>query len=154
MSRSIGIEQNVDVRFATGAQALRSRAEHLVLDDVERGTVPLQGDGGGEESRRAVVTVGHPHELDAHAVEVPIRLTAVEQPERFPTFEGTIELSALSEHPPQSQLALIGAVTSPSSLLGKLTASTRGFDLEATLRAMLDQVADRLRAASQEHAPS
>lgn len=145
MTRSIAIERNVDVDFETGAQTLCARAETVVLDDVQGGTLALET-SGEEGPRKVVATLSNPHELDPHAVEVPIRLAAVEQPDRFPTFHGAIELSALSEHPPQSQLALVGDLESPSSLLGKLTGSGVS-DLDGALQSVLDRVADRLRSS-------
>lgn len=144
MTHQITIDQHLDLRFDAGADVLRSRADDIVLDDVAGGTLELRAGTGDDDPRRVVASVDPPRDLDPHAVGVPLRLAAVDDPERFPTFRGTIELSALSDNPPQSQLALTGEVEPPAKLLARLGAAGKA-DLDEALDDLLERIATRLR---------
>ena len=148
MERSISFERTVPVDYDAGVAALRQQARELVLDDPEEGTLVLHAEiAGFDVSRRVAVTVGEVTSLDKHAVKVPVTGEAAEKPKRFPTFEGSIELSALSSHPVQSQLALIGHVEAPLGVLGTVGEAAGGTEIgDAVLRALLERISDRLSA--------
>lgn len=148
MERTISVERYVRVAFDAAAEALRSQGPDVVLDDATDGTLELDaGVGGFVVSRPVTPRIDLTRELDPHAVVLPLAWEATDQPRRFPTFDGMLELSDLSHRPPQCQLALVGTVTAPLGLLGTIGEAAGGRQLgDAVLEALLDRIADRLVA--------
>lgn len=146
MERSISFERTVPVDYDTAVAALRDRAADLVLDDPGVDTLVLHAEVAGFDVARTVtVTLDELHQLDPHAVTLPLSWQATERPRRFPTFTGMIELSALSQRPPQSQLALVGTVTAPLGMLGSVGEAAGGTQLaDAVLEALVEQLETRL----------
>lgn len=146
MQRSISFERTVPVDYATAVATLRERSAELVLDDPDASTLVLHAEVAGFDVARTVTVALDPlRELDPRAVALPLSWQAAERPRRFPTFTGMIELSALSQRPPTSQLALVGTVTAPLGVLGNLGEAAGGTELADTvLEALLGQLAARL----------
>lgn len=146
MDRSISFEAAVGVDYDAATAALREQPETIVLDDPQARTLVLHAEVGGFDVARSVtVTIGELRQLDAHAVALPIRWQATEKPRRFPTFDGMVELSAMSQRPPQSQLALVGTVTPPLGVLGTVGEAAGGTQLaDAVLQALVAQMAERI----------
>lgn len=148
MQRSISFERVVPVDYDTAAAVLRDRSADLVLDHTDSDTLVLHAEVAGFDVARTVtVTLGDLRQLDPHAVALPFSWRATEHPRRFPTFTGMLELSALSERPPQSQLALVGKVTTPLGMLGSVGEAAGGTQLaDAVLDALVDELGARLAA--------
>lgn len=148
MERSISFELTIPVDYDAGVAALRDQPEELLLDDAAAGTLVLHAEVGGfDVAREVTVTIGEPTQLDKHAVKLPVRWEATDKPKRFPTFDGGIELSAMSERPVQSQLALLGTVEAPLGVLGSVGEAAGGTQLgDAVLAALVDRIAARLQA--------
>ena len=149
MERPISFEVQIRVTFDAAASVLKDRAEEIVLDDPDTGTLDLDATLAGFTVTRPVhVTIGDLERLDPTAVMVPVEWEAAEHPRRFPTFHGIIELSALAERPAQSKLALIGKVKVPMGVLGSIGEAAGGSQIgDDVLSALLDRVAARLVAA-------
>ena len=148
MERSISFERTVAVDYAAAVAALREQPGDLVLDDEETSTLVLHAEVAGfDVARRVTVTIEDVEEVDKHAVKLPVSWEATEKPKRFPTFDGGIEVSAMSEHPVQSQVALIGTVEAPLGILGTVGEAAGGTDIgDAVLRSLLDRIIARLQA--------
>lgn len=146
MERSISFERTMPVTFDAAARALSARQAEVVLDDPDAGTLELDADVAGFLVSRPVhPTVEAVDRLDKQAVVVPMAWQAAQHPRRFPTFRGILELSALSERPPQSRLALIGTVRPPLGVLGSMGAAAGGAHLEdSVLETLLDRITARL----------
>lgn len=147
MERSISFELTVPVTYDAGVAALRDQPEQLLLDDAAAGTLVLHAEVGGfDVAREVAVTLGELTQLDKHAVKLPVRWEAADNPGRFPTFDGGLELSAMSSHPVQSQLALLGIVTPPLGVLGSVGEAAGGTQLgDGVLSALLERIAARLQ---------
>lgn len=148
MDRSISVERNLRVDFEAGAAALREQAADVVLDDAAERTLVLHAEVGGfDVAREVTVTLGELTQVEPHVVTVPVQWEAVDRPKRFPTFEGALELSSLSEHPAQSQLALVGHVHAPMGVLGKVGEAAGGTQLgDAVLESLVERLTARLQA--------
>lgn len=148
MQRTISFERGVRVDFDAAAAALAAQAPDVVLDDPLEGTLALDAKVAGFlVSRPVSPTIRGLEGLDPHAVVLPLAWEAAEHPRRFPTFEGMLELSSMSVHPPQSQLALVGQVTPPLGMLGTIGEAAGGTQIaDGVLQALLDRIADRLVA--------
>ncbi len=148
MERSISFERNVRVAFAAATAALTEQAAEIVLDDARDGTLELDANlAGFVVSRPVTATTGSVDRLDPHAVILPLAWEAAEHPRRFPTFEGMLELSALADHPAQSQLALVGKVRAPLGVLGTIGEAAGGSQIgDGVLEALLDRIVARLVA--------
>lgn len=146
MERTTSFERSVPVAYAAAARILRTQAETLVCDDPHARTLELHAEVGGfEVTREVTVHFGEVRELDANAVAVRITWQATEHPGRFPSFDGLLELSALSHRPVLSQLALLGRVRPPFGPLGGVGEAVGGASVgDATLAALVDRVAERL----------
>lgn len=147
MQRPISTERNVPLAYEAAVAALTEEPARIVLDDEDRRSIDLHaGVAGFDVAREVAVDVGSVSRLDAHAVVLPLAWEAVEHPRRFPTFDGMLELSAMSKHPPQTQVALIGTVRVPFGVMGTIGESFAGTELgDAVLDALLDRFVDRLR---------
>lgn len=148
MERSISIERSVRVDYEAGVGVLRTQAAQLVLDDQDVGTLVLHAEVAGfDVARQVTVTLGEVTPVDKHAVKLPISWEATDRPKRFPTFDGSLELSAMQDHPAQSQLALVGHVAAPMGLLGKVGEVAGGTELgDAVLEALVERYCERLQA--------
>lgn len=148
MERSISFERTVAVDYDAAVAVLREQPGDLVLDDEDASTLVLHAEVGGfDVARRVTVTIEDVEQLDKHAVKLPVSWEATEKPKRFPTFTGGIEVSAMSTHPAQSQLALIGTVEAPLGVLGTVGEAAGGTDIgDAVLEALLDRMVARLQA--------
>lgn len=148
MERSISFERTVEVDYDAAVAALREQARDILLDDPAAGTLVLHAEVGGfDVAREVAVTIGQVVALDKHAVKLPVSWEAAERPRRFPTFEGGIELSAMSSHPVQSKLALLGRVEAPLGMLGSVGEAAGGTQLgDAVLRALVERITTRLQA--------
>jgi hypothetical protein len=148
MERSISFERTVPVDYDAAVAALREQPGKLVLDDEDASTLVLHAEVGGfDVARQVTVTIDDVEELDKHAVKLPVSWEASVKPKRFPTFDGGIEISAMSSHPVQSQVALVGTVTAPLGILGTVGEAAGGTDIgDAVLDALLDRIVARLQA--------
>lgn len=148
MERSISFERTARVAFEAAAAALAEQAPDIVLDDPATGTLELDASlAGFVVSRPVMATLGTVGRLDQHAVVMPLAWQAVEHPRRFPTFRGMIEISALADHPVQSQIALLGRVRAPLGVLGTIGEAAGGSQVgDAVLEALLDRIVERLVA--------
>lgn len=154
MERSISLQRTMAVDYDAAVHALTDGLADLVCDDPAAGTLDLHADVAGFDLARPVqVRFGELRELDRHAVAVSIDWEAVEHPRRFPTFDGFIELSAMSSSPPQSQLALVGRVRPPLGVLGTVGEAAGGTAIgDTVLEAVVERVADRLTGAVADNA--
>lgn len=154
MERSISFERTVAVDYDAAVAVLRDQVADIVFDEPDANALVLHADVAGFDVARTVtVTLGDLRQLDRHAVAVPIRWEAAEHPRRFPTMDGLVELSALSQRPVQSQLALVGTVIPPLGVLGSVGEAAGGTELgDSVLEALLDRMADRLAGLVAEHA--
>lgn len=146
MERSISFERTVALDYDAAVAALRDQPGHVVLADPDTRELELHADVAGFDVARTVtVTLGDLRQLDKHAVALPIKWEATEHPRRFPTMDGMVELSALSHRPAQSQLALVGTVTTPLGVLGSVGEAAGGTELgDSVLEALVDRMVDRL----------
>ena len=162
MDRHVSIERYANVPYEEAAAGLRAQGPDVVLDDPVAGTIALDADVAGFlVSRPVTPRIDLTRELDPHAVVLPLAWQAADHPRRFPTFEGLLEVSALSHHPPQVQLALLGTVRPPLGVVGAIGDAVAGRELgDGALRDLLDRIADRLvavvaeRASTRHHAIS
>lgn len=146
MHRNICLERTVPVDHDAAAAVLRQQPADVVLDDPGGQTLVLHAEVAGFDVARTVtVQLDELRQLDAHALALPLRWQATDRPRRFPTFTGTIELSAVSRRPPQSRLALVGTVTAPLGVLGSLGEAAGGTRLaDAVLDALVERLGTRL----------
>lgn len=146
MDRRISFEHTLPVNYDAAAAALRERSAEVVLDDPGGEALVLHAKVAGFDVARTVtVRLGEPRQVDAHAVAVPLSWQATERPRRFPTFAGVVELSALSQRPPQARLVLVGTVSAPLGVLGSLGDAAGGTRLaDAVLEALVERLGTRL----------
>lgn len=77
--------------------------------------VPL---GGFELTRDIKVTVGELEHLEDGRASLPVAWKAASKEGLFPGMTATLEISALADQPPRSQVSLIGVYTPPAGALG------------------------------------
>lgn len=162
MERTVSIERYANVPYEDAGAALRAQGPDVVLDDPVAGTIALDADVAGfVVSRPVTPRIDLTRELDPHAVVLPLAWQAADHPRRFPTFKGLLEVSALSNHPPQVQLALVGTVRPPLGVVGAIGEAVAGREIgDEALTDLLDRIADRLaavvaeRTATRSHATS
>ncbi len=149
MNRQIAIDTTVSVEWEAGLRSLRSHLLDIICDDPETRTVRLTTVVAGTEmTRLGTVEVGELRTVDRHTATASVRWEADEHARRFPTVEGMLELSGLSEHPPLSRLAFLGEHHAPLGLLGTLGDAAGGLEMgRDAARLLLERAAERLAAA-------
>ena len=103
--------------------------------------------GGFELSRDVVVELGDFKPVEQLRGVLPITWRAAEGHVLFPTVDATLEVAAMSLHPPMVQVTLAGSYEPPLGPLGRVVDRTITRRLaEAVIHRFVHDVADRLEA--------
>ncbi len=103
--------------------------------------------GGFDLGRDVVVEIGEFDPVEQLRGVLPITWRAAEGHVLFPTVDATLEVAAMSLHPPMVQVTLCGSYEPPLGPLGRVLDRTIARRLaEAVIHRFVHDVADRLEA--------
>lgn len=125
MRRILHSYEHTDAPYQDVVTLLRWRAEELILDsfagDIEEQPPAVAMELGGFDVMRDVtVTVGELEPFGAHTVRLPFQWEAARHAAWFPKVDAALEVTALSNHPPRTELAFFGSYGVPLGLVGTI----------------------------------
>jgi len=155
VSRPFCVETTIDQPFDAIATAIThdpaSAFANTVWVDQRVAMVPLDvAVGPLDVERYVVLEVGDPYARGTHELVVPLRWRAAHHAGRYPTAEAVLEVLALSNHPPRTQISIVGTYEVPLGWLGQAADRVAGERIVATsVGQLVDEVARRLEAATE-----
>jgi hypothetical protein len=97
--------------------------------------------------REVLVEVGQPQDK-GYAVFIPLKWRAASQEDLFPSMHAELEVTALSDRPPWTQIGILGRYRPPFGVFGAIGDAMLGHRLaEATVRHFIIDLAARLNVA-------
>lgn len=159
MERELYVYRYVDQPFGDVVRLLREGSQH-VLDEATGAarrraddfSARVHGDVAGfDVGREVTVALGAPEHLDVHCVSFPVRWAAEDGQGLFPSLRGRLEIAALSEDPPLSQVSFMGEYrpplggvgTFPNAALGHRVVEAAVLHFIGDLAARIDDELDR-----------
>ncbi|MFP5309974.1 MAG: hypothetical protein ACLGIR_10415 [Actinomycetes bacterium] len=155
MRRHITHARYVDVPFDVVAAILADDAVAVLQDSsatAERETHAAHAHlhahlGGAEVEREVRIAVGPFEPLGITRVRVPLRWEAERAPALFPVAEGTLDVQAMSLHPPVTEVGITAVYEPPLGPLGTLGDTLLGHRYaEEAVSRFVREVADRVAA--------
>ncbi len=100
---------------------------------------------GLDVGRDVTVRLGPIRDLGMHTVSMALTWDAVDGHGIFPRMLGSIELTAMSDHPARTQLTFLGTYTPPLGVVGTIVDAAAGHKVaDDTIDHFIDEVATRL----------
>ena len=134
--------------LAEDPEGLLQSATDVSMRHADRVVANLHVDVGGFDlSRDVVVAIGAFDPVEQLRGVLPIAWRAAEGHVLFPTVDGTLEVAAMSLHPPMVQVTLCGSYEPPLGPLGRVVDRTIARRIsEAAIHRFVHDVAERLQA--------
>lgn len=100
---------------------------------------------GVELGTDVAVRMGPVRELGMHTVSMALTWDALEGNGIFPRMLGSIEVTAMSDHPPRTQVTFLGSYHPPMGILGTAVDAVAGHKIaEDTVEHFLEELCSRL----------